>query len=314
MATAEHQTQSDPIGRVHPRSVSITVMLNVLGMGAGYLYLGRPLRFAMLAGWTLATLAISFHGLWGAIATPVGFMALVSAQGFALLVAFIDSAIIARRSRDYSLRSYNRGWIYAVPVAVWIGFSMLKSVPVLGLERAVQTFAIPSSSMRPTLEIGDHIVGDMTAYRRDEPRRGDIAILRHRDGTSRIVRIIGLPGERIAIRDGSPVIDGVPVAFTDRPSPDGGTIRREVMPEGAIIDVVLYTRWNQLRSTPEVLLISGSYFVLGDNRDNSVDSRLPTDLGGLATVNRSDIIGRASFVWWSADKTRAGARLGPPRP
>ncbi|MBY0366521.1 MAG: signal peptidase I [Proteobacteria bacterium] len=186
---------------------------------------------------------------------------------------------------------------------------------------------IPSGSMRPTLLEGDVVLVNRLAYDLKlpltdlvllplgEPRRGDVVTLSSPvDGTRLIKRIVGLPGDRVAMRDGVLILNGEPQACRDAQRPG------ETLAPGWVVDAVRATE--QLDGRPhavqflpgtaarrdlaETTVPPGQYFLLGDNRDNSADSRY------IGTVPREKLIGRAHHVLVSADWLgEDGWRLAP---
>jgi signal peptidase I len=186
---------------------------------------------------------------------------------------------------------------------------------------------IPSGSMRPTLLEGDVVLVNRVAYDLKlpltdvvllplgEPQRGDVVTLSSpTDGTRLIKRVVGLPGDRIAMQDDVLVLNGQPLTYTDAHS------RGEAVTAGFVVDAVRATE--QLdghphavqllptlparRSFAEVTVPAGHYFVLGDNRDNSHDSRF------IGMVPREKLIGRAHHVLVAADWLgEDGWRLAP---
>jgi signal peptidase I len=175
---------------------------------------------------------------------------------------------------------------------------------------------IPSGSMRPTLLEGDVVLVNRLAYdlklpltdvvllHLGEPRRGDVVTFSSPAGGTRLIkRIVGLPGDRIAMRDDVVVLNGRPLAYRDAQT------RGEAIAPGWVVDAVRQTETLdgrdhavQLlpglparRNLAETTVPAGHYFVLGDNRDNSEDSRF------IGTVPRERLIGRAHRVLVSAD-------------
>ncbi|MGQ0572297.1 MAG: signal peptidase I [Armatimonadota bacterium] len=143
----------------------------------------------------------------------------------------------------------------------------------------VQAFFIPSGSMEPTLRTGDRILVGKFAYRIWEIRRGDIIVFRYPLNPSKdfVKRVVGLPGERLAMKDGLVSINGRPL----------GEVYPTALPGG---DRACSSNYG-----PEVVPV-GSVFVLGDNRCNSEDSRF------FGFVPIKNIIGRALTVYWPPDR------------
>ncbi|PQO23155.1 signal peptidase I [Rhodobacteraceae bacterium WD3A24] len=207
-----------------------------------------------------------------------------------------------------------------------------------------QPFWIPSGSMKDTLLIGDFLFVNKMAYGysqyscpfglcpipgrllASEPERGDIVVFRHPvAGTDFIKRVIGLPGDRIQIRDGQVWLNDEPIpqehagTFTevyDRQGSVGGYPRcenspvgegatcektrlRETLPDGRSYTVLDITD-SYLDDTPVFTVPEGHFFFLGDNRDNSQDSRVPQSVGGVGMVPFENLIGRADRVMFSS--------------
>ncbi|MDX5337074.1 MAG: signal peptidase I [Marinobacter sp.] len=168
----------------------------------------------------------------------------------------------------------------------------------------VEPFQIPSGSMLPTLEVGDFILVNKYAYglrlpvagtkvvSMGNPERGDVMVFRYpEDGaTNYIKRVIGLPGDRVRYRDKQLFINDEPVAreFVAR-LPPMERWREEV--GGVEYDVYLTLGRVAGNGEGEWLVPDGHYFVMGDNRDNSNDSRF------WGTVPDELVVGKAFAIW-----------------
>jgi len=184
----------------------------------------------------------------------------------------------------------------------------------------VEPFRIPSGSMMPTLLIGDFILVNKFAYGIrlpvlnkkvidiDEPERGDVVVFRYPEDTSidYIKRIVGLPGDRIGYYDKVVYINGEAVAqelmgsFTgvgSGISMSGAAIRQEHLGN---IDHAILVMSGMPSGNGEIHVPEGHYFVMGDNRDNSKDSRfwgfLPED----------HLKGKAFMIWMNWDSANGG--------
>ena len=136
---------------------------------------------------------------------------------------------------------------------------------------------IPSESMEDTIMTGDRIFGNRLAYINKDPQRFDIVIFKYPDDETQlfIKRVIGLPGETVEIRDGKVYIDGSETPLDDSftPEPPQGDWGPEVVPEG-------------------------SYFMLGDNRNRSKDSRFWTN----TFVKKEKILRKAVLRYFPSPK------------
>jgi signal peptidase I len=192
----------------------------------------------------------------------------------------------------------------------------------------VEPFRIPSGSMMPTLLVGDFILVNKYAYGLrmpvtktklvdvDEPERGDVVVFRYpRDPkVDYIKRLVGLPGDRIAYRDKKLYVNGrempqKPVGWYE-PVGSGERMRGafELVEDldGVEHAILVNPRTPdfgpgcQVLANGEVTVPEGHYFMMGDNRDNSNDSRC------WGFVPESNLVGRAFVIWLSLDWNRPG--------
>lgn len=136
---------------------------------------------------------------------------------------------------------------------------------------------IPSESMQNTIMKGDRIIGNRLAYVKDDPKRYDIIIFKYPDDPSKIFikRVIGLPGETVTVKDGKVYIDQ-----SEQPLPDNYCAEKMTGDFGPY-------------EVPE-----DSYFVMGDNRNNSLDSRYWEN----TYVTKDAILAKAGFRYWPLNK------------
>lgn len=194
-----------------------------------------------------------------------------------------------------------------------------------------QPFYVPSGSMEPTLRIGDAMIASKFAYGYSaaslpmnlgapggtrllgrNPKQGDVVIFRHpKDHDTVLVkRVIGLPGDRVQMRQGRVIINGRMLELQDAGTGeaenqwgDKTAIRQfvEILPNG-VRHPVFKRHWDGVvDDTPVVTVPADQLFVMGDNRDSSLDSRVATRDGGVGLVPAANLIGRAEFVVGSFD-------------
>jgi signal peptidase I len=187
---------------------------------------------------------------------------------------------------------------------------------------AYEPFSIPSGSMIPTLLVGDYLFVSKYAYgysrfslplglplfdgriMADAPERGDVAVFKlpSDNSTDYIKRVIGLPGDRIQVVDGVLQINGEPVEREKVRETTVGqgavTIYRETLPNGESHLIRERGDDNFFDNTPVYEVPEGHYFMMGDNRDSSQDSRALQRVGYIPFDN---LVGRAEVVFFSHD-------------
>ncbi|WP_372398705.1 signal peptidase I [Azospirillum sp. HJ39] len=193
---------------------------------------------------------------------------------------------------------------------------------------AFEPFNIPSGSMIPTLLVGDYLFVSKFSYGYSkytvgfglplfegrilgsQPERGDVAVFKlPRDNkTDYIKRVIGLPGDSIQMIGGILHINGQPVKrerIEDFVTTDslGRSIRTaqfiETLPNGRTHRIIEESDNGPLDNTPVFKVPENHLFMMGDNRDNSLDSRVPSQVGFVPIEN---MVGRAEFLFFSLDE------------
>uniref|UniRef100_A0A7C2ZK39 Signal peptidase I n=1 Tax=Hydrogenobacter sp. TaxID=2152829 RepID=A0A7C2ZK39_9AQUI len=166
----------------------------------------------------------------------------------------------------------------------------------------VQAYNIPSGSMKPTLLVGDFILVNKLVYKLSEPQRGDIVVFKWpvNPNIDFIKRIIGMPGDTIEVKGEKVFINGkeVPLRFISKIQEDGTDklIYEEILPNGVRHKIALYEYpFIPRKDAYYAKIPEGYYFVMGDNRDNSEDSRY----WGL--LPRENIVGKAFVIYFSGD-------------
>ncbi len=240
--------------------------------------------------------------------TKVSFFILIAVLLVSLVVTLGIAIDAARRNRMALERPrspwFRSTWLVA---GVYLAITWLV-LPDLGW----QTFAGASSSMEPSIRIDDRFMATTAAQPPLTPARGT-AVLFDTQGIGRnqgifIKRVIGLPGDRVALRGGIVQLNGSPVQRTEvgpyTVSDSGFAIAAthwtEKLPGGPTYDVLTMTPRSPLNEMAEVTVPPGRMFVLGDNRDNSLDSRVP-DLG-MVPIDK--IVATGGLLYWTKDRDR----------
>jgi signal peptidase I len=165
-----------------------------------------------------------------------------------------------------------------------------------------QAYNIPSGSMKPTLLVGDFILVNKLVYRFSEPQRGDIVVFKYPidPNIDFIKRIVALPGEEVEVRNNQVFINGKPLSLIEVGREEENGVRKviyeEVLPEGIKHKVQFYEDFPfSKRDFGPVVVPPNHYFVMGDNRDNSEDSRY------WGFLPRENIVGKAFVIYFSGD-------------
>jgi len=215
-----------------------------------------------------------------------------------------------------------KGWIEQLkPILLALGFVLIVRTVV------AEPYRVPSPSMVPTLLVGDQLVGSKYAYGYSKyslpigelpdfdgrlfgkaPERGDVVVFRlPRDpSTTYVKRLIGLPGDRIQMREGRLYINDVVVPRREIGTFEGDKLYLETLPassgggvrEHEIVEVSYIDRHD---NTPVFVVPEKHYFMMGDNRDNSLDSRIAPEAGGVGFVPEENLVARVDRLLVSRD-------------
>jgi signal peptidase I len=216
-----------------------------------------------------------------------------------------------------------------------VDLALILLVITAGKSALAEPYYVPSGSMEPTLKIGDELLATKYPYGYSTaslplfinipararilgalPRRGDVVVFRAPADLSQIwvKRVIGLPGDRIAVSHGRVWINGTPVGLTfDGTGADENATgsRRQVpqftetLPGGRKHLIFQESTDGPMNNMPEITVPPGHLFVMGDNRDNSDDSRVPVSMGGVGLLPVADLIGRVNVLLGSWDLATA---------
>ena len=254
----------------------------MIGLGVGHVYSGRPARG--LAAFLIYVSVSAAAVFWLSLSFSLSALLIRLSVECALIIATTVDAVRWAKAAgpEYERRRYNRWYIYLALIIAVGAFSNVYSNSVKS--RIVEAFSTPTDSMAPSVISGDHVLLDKKTYRSSPPQRGDLAafVPPPRSGmrSNFLKRIVGLPGETIEIRMKRVFINGEPLA---EPYVHFLNDAEATNPE----------RYGD--SMGPTTIPADSYFMLGDSRDNSNDSRF------WGTVSRDLIFGKARTIFFSSD-------------
>ena len=295
---------------------SIAGLLNLLGgFGSGYFYLGRPWRALTAMAISGLYIVALWHGLDGTLAQPWNLLIAILSQLLLALIFAIDAVVIAARGRAGRLSWYSH-LAACLPLAV-VGCALNFGPNRLpGYVTASRPFNVPSSSMEPSVHLDEIFVADMRAYETRDPARGDIVtfMLPSDNVTVFVKRLVGLPGETIELKHGVLFVNDIPVpkkpASAYRTLIVDGKAQSaprfaETLPNGVTHFVLDTIAEGPGDNKGPYTVPPGHYFMMGDNRDNSMDSRFPQ----MGFVPRANLTGKAIWIMKSPDEDRIGQRV-----
>jgi signal peptidase I len=275
------------------RKVALVASLFIAPVGP--LMLGHYARAATSYGLDLLAFALIVAGVLGDVRGLV-----VAALLLILLVRVAVLVGVARRPPAAAVPT--RRQVAALIVALMVADTIIAH-GVRG--HLLEAFKIPAGSMIPTLQVGDHLFVDKRAR---QPGRGDVVVFRYPKEPEKdfIKRVIAVGGDTVEWQDEIPVVNGRPVArrplegacsYQDYNEMNDQWEQRSCR---AFEESLEGRSWRVIQDQPgsaprrPVVVPAGAYYVLGDNRDNSHDSRY------WGTVPPENVKGTALWVWWSS--------------
>jgi signal peptidase I len=306
----------DPAPLIHERAMNhslpatrkpwIAATLALFCTGLGHWYCGRIVRGVALLLASLVFVPAAALAAWSSspnvILASMGLA--VAAYMAVLLFAVVDAwRLAARIGENYTLRDYNHGLVYGA--LILIGVTYPWGAAYIVRDRLLEAFLIPSASMAPTILPGDRVLVNKLEYRLREPHRFDVVVFRVPDNSGQrfIKRLIGLPGDQVEVKAGRVLINGqeLPQQAAPLPPPPGasGEVRWET--HDGRIHRLLAGDGDAAADLPPQTVPPHAYFVLGDNRDRSHDSR------HFSFVPAADLVGEAQCIYYPA---MAWERLG----
>lgn len=247
-------------------------LMSCLVAGWGLVYVGR-------IKWAIRVAAFMYGGVillgaCGLFASPIGLYLFFAFVVAVKLGSAIVSAVLAKRydgPPDVPRKRFHALYVGVLIVLTFVLMEVLR-VPLLGFKN----YYIPTGSMSPTVSVGDYIIADLKP---GAPKVGDIVVYRW-NGTEAIKRVAGVGGDTLAIVNGELIHNGENLGLFHAPADRvNGPASMELAP---------------LKVEP------GHVYLLGDNRNNSNDSRF------MGQVADTDVVGKVTGIWFSSERARIG--------
>jgi len=237
-----------------------------------------------------------------------------------------DAEITARAAMKPPIDEEKLAEVFKEPTYVEYAKSFFPIILIVFVMRSflVEPFRIPSGSMMPTLLVGDFILVNKFTYGvrlpvagskildLGEPERGDVVVFRYPKDPSLdyIKRVVGLPGDRVGYFNKTIYVNGKPVAqeeigrYVGIGSGLASTGSSQLTEQLGETEHQILIDTDQRAREGEVIVPDGEYFVMGDNRDNSNDSRF------WGTVPEDHLVGKAFMIWMNWDSSAGGVTWG----
>ncbi len=270
-----------------PRIWWIAGLLSFLVPGLGQFYNGETTKGFffnfLISTWGGLMFSLVYYILQHPMTKPglaVIFLLFFISIAAELLVILEAIRSAGRIGPDRRTRRYHRWYIYLIVILVVSGIN--QSVSTAFRENILKAYKIPSRSMQPTIEAGDYLFCNQLYYRDHNPAREDLVIFKYpkNEKVEYIKRIVGIPGDMVELKQNTLYVNGKKVSEP-------------------------YALYNHAENSEAAdygpyFVSDDEYFVMGDNRNNSSDSR---DFG---TIRRQSIRGKAVFVYFSWNKDTPG--------
>jgi signal peptidase I len=282
----------------------VAVILSLCATGLGQIYCGRIVRglLMFLGSLLFAPMIVVAALLPPSTIVLVGLIFALLAVLGVYVYAVVDAFHLARRSGDhFQPMDYNRPLVYALFVLVGLIYS---AGGLYFIRSSVfEAFEIPTASEAPTLLPGDRVLVNKTTFQRRLVRRGDEVVFRvsSEPGLNWVKRVIALPGDTVEVKDNKVLVNGQQLSREPVLRASLGTAAEEIKGElfeetnsSRRYQILFSTDTKPLPDYPQAKVPDGACFVLGDNRNNSRDSRT------MGFVALGDVIGDVQYRYWPA--------------
>lgn len=286
----------------YSRSPIIAFLGTVFFPGFGQIYNGQ-----LKKGVLFLSIILILPFIYGFTRLPTFFygfvIMLIIDISFKIYIVY-DATATARKIKNYTPKCYNTWYfnllfISIIGVIIWF----YEYDRALG----VQSFQIPTSTNEPTIKVGDRLIADLKAFNNTSPNYGDFVIFQEEDNSLNfsMYRVVGLPGDKIKFENNFLIINNnkCHVTHIKDTLSDGYAVNEyeEELPNGLKHRIYTFTQAhpnNPQKRISQADIPANHYFLLGDNRNNALDSR------HIGPVNKDKIKGKIVFGFWGNTKDR----------
>lgn len=271
------------------RNRILAALLSIITPGLGQVYNGQLIKGVIF--YFVPLLILSLLALSGVTRHFYGLLALLGFAIGAYLFIIGEAFFVATRKKEILLKSYNKWFYYLLFAVVAIGVNMITE-DILKIDPfgGIKSYKIPSGAMIPTILIGDRIIVDLKYYADHNPQKGDIIVFKYPENPSKdfIKRIVAAENDIIESKNKIIYINGTALneAYVQH-------VDNNIRPKG-----------DDPRDNFGPLTVPrDKIFVMGDNRDQSYDSRY------WGYVDKDQIRGKALYFYWSKQMNKIGKEI-----
>lgn len=285
---------------IKPRNPILAFFLAFLFTGFGQVYNGQIKKGLIF--FSITFIMPFIFGLAGIGKYFYGFILVIIIDLFIRIYIILDAVKYAKKQKDYLLKTYNTWYYYLIIIAAIGTINWFYDYnKIIGVE----SYKIPTTSNEPTILVGDKVIGDLNAFNTIEPNYGDIVIFQKKDSIYPwIYRIVALPNDKLKIENNFLILNGkkCKTSFVRETKSEELYVNEyeEELPNGHKHKIFTFKKpFGESENTiNEIIIPENSYFLIGDNRDNAMDSRY------IGTIKREEIIAKVVFGYWGKSNDR----------
>ena len=291
--------------KIKPRKAILAFLLSILVSGGGQLYNGQ-LKKALLIFFGLLTyvICINILGIKNSFwAFSVAIIILVLLR----LFFAIEATLVAQKSKEYELKSYNKWYVYLVIIV--LGYFASSVGEIIASKSRYILSIIKSDSGYPNILLGDYVLGDYRIYNSQEPTYGDLVVFSTLDGESYVFRVIGIPNDTLIVenqivkrKNKELSSRKISTSFYEEYAMEEFV---EILPNGVEYKFMRKNTsvFQEGDTFNEIIVPNNSYFLLGDNRDFSFDSRF------IGFIQKEQIKGKLISIYFRKDLKKINTSL-----